>query len=243
MLAYAEGLPVFHSDGQLDLGRSSDILRILSVHPQEASSSLRRWRGSLYRHRPYETMIDGALSWTVCRLVRDTKRFDDHRVGLSSAIARPFVLGASTVWRRVSAGSRTLKMSRRYSSKQLLLAGVFPSHRHRRLGTVERLSSVSSRSRSRRLLNYRYPHHMALKELCCCQPCRPAIRERTRYGKKSTTRLYLFRVVAAGRHVRLISSSAPTSLSLPPRPCYRWNRWQNDVIYLRRNNKPNNIIM
>ena len=48
------------------------------------------------------------------------------------------------------------------------------------------------------------------------------------------------RVLAAGRHERLISSSAPTSLSPPPRPRYRWNRWHNDVIHSWRNN---DIIM
>ena len=40
--------------------------------------------------------------------------------------------------------SWTPKTSRRYSSKQLLLDGVFPSLPHRRPSTVERLSSASS---------------------------------------------------------------------------------------------------
>ena len=98
MSAYAECLPVFHSDGPLNLELSSDHQR----------PSTRRRRGSLYIRRSYETMVDGAMSWSVCRLGRDTRRFDDLRVELSSAITWPFVIGASIVRRRVTAGSQVL---------------------------------------------------------------------------------------------------------------------------------------
>ena len=77
MPAYTEGLPAFHFDGQLDIGRSSD-LHVLSVQPHEVPSSVRR--GSLYRRRPSETVVDGAPSWSVCRLARETRWFDDLRV-------------------------------------------------------------------------------------------------------------------------------------------------------------------
>ena len=141
MSVYSEAPPVFHSDRQQDLGRSSNLLLVLSVHPQEVPSFLWRWRRSLYRRRPSEAMVDGALSWSVCRLAGETRRFDYLCVWLSSAIVRLFVVGASTVWRRVppSHESRTPKTSRWYSSKKLL-HGVFPSRRHRRPGAVERLS-------------------------------------------------------------------------------------------------------
>ena len=44
----------------------------------------------------------------------------------------------------ISLRTWTPKTSRRYSSKQLLLDGAFPSLPHRRPGTVERLSSAPS---------------------------------------------------------------------------------------------------
>ena len=50
-------------------------------------STTQRQRGSLYIRRSYETMVGGAMSWSVYRLARDTRQFGDLRVGLSSAIA------------------------------------------------------------------------------------------------------------------------------------------------------------
>ena len=77
----------------------------LSFHPQRLStrdpSSIKLWRRSLYWRRPSETMVDGALSWSVCRLVGDARRFDDIRVRLTSMITRPFV-----EWRPVPTGPR-----------------------------------------------------------------------------------------------------------------------------------------
>ena len=127
--------------------------------------------GRLYRRRPSETIVDGGLSWTVCRLSRDTRRVDLHKPlsserivdgVLSWSVYRLALLDALTIFALDSRQrspvrsssmlrssdvafppgheSRTPKMSRRYSNKQLLIAGVFPSRPHRRPG----LSSAPS---------------------------------------------------------------------------------------------------
>ena len=110
----------------------------------------------------------------------------------------------------------------------LLLAGVFPSLRHRRPFAVERLSPVARTTGI----------------LFMWRPKSCAAVGRVGHGRSTVKTLEkMFRLLAAEWHPRLISSSAPTSLSLPPRPRCRWNRWQNDVIHSWRNNTPNDIIM
>ena len=74
------------------------------------------------------------------------------------------------------------------------------------------------RSKSRCLLNDRLPLHIATKELSLSVVS--ATRGRTKYGKKFEK----MRSVQSSRcwaTAHLIYSSAPTSLSAPPRPRYR----------------------
>ena len=174
MLAYAEGLPIFHSNEQLDLGRSSDILRILSVHPQAASSSLRRWRGSLYRRRPWDddrrlaeldSMSPGTQYQTVWRSSSWTL-----------VCNRPAV--RRRCFDRLAPRSRLSRLGRSRCRDDTQVSSSFSPASFRRTDLDDSARSNVSRrlrrrSRSRRLLNYRQPLHLASKELCCCQPCRP----------------------------------------------------------------------
>ena len=140
MLAYAECLPVFHSDGPLDLRRSSDLHLIISVHPYDVEEG-------------HCTYVDHMRRWSKARW--SGQRFDWHVIpdgltifALNSHQRSPgrssSVLRSSDVAFPPGHKSWTPKTSRRYSSKQLLLDSVFPSLPHRRPGTVERLSSGPS---------------------------------------------------------------------------------------------------
>ena len=71
------------SDARRTFFSSSASIHTRSRYPYTDVDPLRRWSTT--------------RNWSVCRLARDTRQFDDLRFELTSAIARPFVVGASIV--------------------------------------------------------------------------------------------------------------------------------------------------
>ena len=139
MSAYAECLPVFHSDGPLDIRRLSDLHLIISIHPHDVEEGhctyvdhMRRWSTARSAGQcvDWHVIPDGLTIFAL-----DSRQ---RSPGRSSSVLR-----SSDVAFSPGHKSWTPKTSRRYSSKQLLLDGVFSSLPHRRPGTVERLA-VSS---------------------------------------------------------------------------------------------------
>ena len=107
-------------------------------------------------------MVNSALSWSVCRLARHTRWFGDLRVGLCRRV------------QATSLGCPRCRDDTRVSS--------FSPTSFRR-ADIDDQANVSRqlrhRSQSRRPLNARHPLHMASKELCRCQLCRPPAEERS----------------------------------------------------------------